>query len=244
MVKMDLKVLFSQLKPSMALKMLLFTAFNKLLNPYGNIFYGFSAEDQVILTLLGYPKKGFYVDVGCNHPVRFSNTFMFYMRGWNGLTLDANSDLIDLHKKIRPKDISVCCAVSDHEKDVVFTKFTDNSMSSISSEFVREFQNAMPIVSEEVVKTRTLSNIFIEHKVPNEFEFLSIDVEGHDFEVLRSVNLAEYKPRLIVLEMRKFSFKDLHSNQICSHLDNNGYKLSAFYNINGFFLRNDLISSD
>ncbi len=241
---MDIKVLFSQLRPWMGLKMLLFTAFNRMLNPYGNIFFGFNAEDQVIQTLLRHPKNGFYVDVGCNHPIRFSNTFIFYMRGWKGLTIDANSELIDLHKKIRPKDISVCCAVSDSEKMVVFTKFKDHSISSISEEYVKEVENAVPIVSEENMKTKTLNSILREHNAPNEFDFLSIDVEGYDFEVLSSINLTQYKPRLIVIEMRKFCFENLRSNNICSYLEKNGYKLIAYYIINGFFIRQDLIPSE
>jgi hypothetical protein len=127
---------------------------------------------------------------------------------------------------------------------VTFTKFEENSISTISSEFLKEVGNSVPIISEEKMKTRTLNSIFHEHNVPKEFEFLSIDVEGHDFEVLTSVNLEEYHPRLIVIEMRKFIFENLQSNRICSHLENNGYKLIAFYNINGFFLRKDLISSE
>lgn len=241
---MNLKVLFSQLRPWMAFKMLCFTASNRILNPCGNVFFGISAEDQVIQTLLGKPIPGYYVDVGCYHPVRFSNTFGFYLRGWRGLTIDANSDYIDLHKKTRPRDTSVCCAVSDSEETVVFTKFSENSISTISPEFVKEVGNAVSVISEEKMKTRTLNSLFLEHHVPDEFDFLSIDVEGQDFEVLCSVDLMKYRPRLIVIEMRKFSFEDLSSNDICCHLAKSGYKLIAYYSINGFFLRRDLISSE
>jgi FkbM family methyltransferase len=235
--RLDINVLFSQLRPFLAIKMLCFTAFNRLLNPYGNIFYGFSAEDQVIQTLLGYPESGFYVDVGSNHPIKFSNTFAFYTRGWKGLTIDANSSLIELHKKVRPKDTNICCAISDSEESVVFTNFSDDSMSSISADFVKEFQDVVPIVSKEIIKTRTLNSILKEHNIPSEFDFLSIDVEGHDFEVITSINLVEYKPKLIVIEMRKFSFEHIRSNNIVAYLEKSGYKLVAYYSLNGFFLR-------
>jgi hypothetical protein len=78
---MNIKVLFSQFRPLMAIKILCFTAINRLLIPQANIFFGISAEDQAIQTLLGKLEIGYYVDVGCNHPVKFSNTFAFYMRG-------------------------------------------------------------------------------------------------------------------------------------------------------------------
>lgn len=236
---MNLKILFTQLKPILALKLLCFTAFNRLLNPYGNTFYGFSAEDQVINTLLQYRKDGYYVDVGCNHPIRFSNTFAFYLRGWRGLTIDANASHVALHKKIRPKDISICCAVSNSEKNVVFTRFVEDSISSISEEFVKECTNT-PIVARELMVTRTLEGIFREHNVPFEFDFLAIDVEGHDFEVLSSISLGVYKPKLIVIEMINFKFENRYQNKICAYLEQNGYELVAYYHFNGFFLRNDM----
>ncbi len=55
---MDLRILFSQLPPWMAVKMLLFTACNRMLNPCGNTFYAIGAEDQVIDSLLGHPNTG------------------------------------------------------------------------------------------------------------------------------------------------------------------------------------------
>lgn len=241
---MNLRTLFSQLRPWMAFKMLCFTASSRVFNPCANAFYAISAEDQVIQTLLGKPKTGYYVDVGCYHPVRFSNTFGFYLRGWKGLTIDANCDYIDLHKKTRPKDTSVCCAVSASEETVVFTQFSESSISTISPEFVKEVGNTVPIVSEKKMKTRTLNSLLLEHQVPDEFDFLSIDVEGHDLEVLRGVELTKYRPRLIVIEMLRFSLKDVASNGICRHLEKSGYRLIAYYNINGFFLREDLVPSE
>jgi FkbM family methyltransferase len=237
---MNLKVLFTQLRPWMAFKMIAFTASSRLFNPYANMYYSFTAEDQVINSLLGDPKTGFYVDVGSYHPIRFSNSFAFYLRGWKGITIDANAQMVDLHRKIRPRDISICSAVSDSEKEVVFTRFSVNSISSISPEFVEEFKKNVPVLSEEIVKTKTLTGIFTEQQVPREFDFLSIDVEGHDLEVLHGLDLAIFRPKLIIIEMRGLNFDHPHSNPVLTHLDLSGYKIVAFYNINGFFLRKDL----
>lgn len=237
---MNLKALFSQLRPWMGVKMLCFTASNRILNPYGHVFFGFSAEDQVIQTLLGYPEMGYYVDVGCNQPVRFSNTFAFYLRGWKGLTIDANFRLVELHRRVRPRDTSICCAVSDTEKTVVFTECQEDLLSSISAESATESRSEVPIASQKKMRTRSLNSIFMEHSVPTEFDFLSIDVEGYDYEVLLGINLAEYRPRMIVIEMKGFRFENLQSDPICTYLKENGYMLVAFYHINGFFMREDL----
>jgi hypothetical protein len=53
----------------------------------------------------------------------FFNSFRFYLSGWKGITIDADDDFINLHKKIHPKDINLHCAVSDSEREVTFTKF-------------------------------------------------------------------------------------------------------------------------
>jgi len=102
----------------------------------------------------------------------------------------------------------------------------------------------MSIISDVKMKTRTLNSLFVEHHVPHEFDFLSIDVEGHDLEVLRGLDLTEYRPRSVVIEMRGFSFEDLSSNDTCCHLEERGYQLVAYYSVNGFFLRRDLASGE
>lgn len=238
---MDFRILFSRLRPLMGLKIILFTACSRLLNPHANIFYGISAEDQVVQTLLKHPKTGYYVDVGCNHPIKFSNTFVLYMRGWKGLTIDADSRMIDLHMRIRPKDVSVCCALSDSEHEVVFTKFEDSSVSSVSPEFTMEMKNSVKVLGEERLQTRTLQSILCENAVPNDFDLLQIDVEGHDYEVLQGIDLNEYRPKLIMVEISKLQIENYTSNKICAYLKENGYDFIAYYNINGFFLRKDLI---
>src|SRR5690554_2751995 len=71
--------------------------------------YAVAGEDKVIEGLLK-PKitqPGFYVDVGCNHPTLFSNTYGLYRKGWRGVCIDANQELIDLYALYRPKDKAV-----------------------------------------------------------------------------------------------------------------------------------------
>lgn len=97
------------------------------------------------------------------------------------------------------------------------------------------------MISVEKLKTRTLQSIFVEYGIPREFELLSIDVEDHDLEVLRSVNLMMYQPRLIVIEMLDFSFENIPANDICAHLARYGYTLVAYNITNGYFLRKELI---
>ena len=91
--------------------------------------------------------------------------------------------------------------------------------------------------------TRTSNSILTEYKTPEKFDFLSIDVEGHDFEVLSSINLLKYRPKLVVVEMRGLP-ENLKSNPIYHHLEKHDYKLIAYYPQNGFFMRKDLITNE
>src|SRR5262249_5075687 len=89
----------------------------KLLNPFAATTYSQFAEDLLIERLLG-PRTGFYVDVGCHHPVRLSNTYLLYVQGWHGVAIDANAAFGPLFAEFRPKDTFMHAAVSNTEEDV------------------------------------------------------------------------------------------------------------------------------
>ena len=78
--------------------------------------YSQNGEDIVLSYLFHDVRDGFYIDVGCNHPVIGNNTFNFYLAGWRSINIDGNQKLIDLYCKDRPGDISLCKLVSDTKK--------------------------------------------------------------------------------------------------------------------------------
>ena len=77
------------------------------------ISYSQFGEDLLLTHLLGYKKaNGFYIDVGCFKPIQFSNTFIFFQRGWSGIATDANPAFEPLWKKVRPRDKFINSGVS------------------------------------------------------------------------------------------------------------------------------------
>ena len=188
------RLLFEQFRVFEALRLLVAEMMVSVCDRNAIVSYSQTGEDRIIRALLAEHKgpygeeKGFYVDVGCNHPTKFSNTFELYKRGWCGISIDANQDLIARHKQIRPAGQSVYAVVSDTEQKKVFTHFKDNLVSSLSSEHVGEWAEKREVAREETVSTVSLSRILEQEEAPQEFDLLSIDVEGHDFEVLRSVD--------------------------------------------------------
>lgn len=75
---------------------------NKLTDPYSISSYSQFGEDRIIEAFFGTQGKGIYVDIGCNHPISYSNTWKLYLRGWNGVCVDPNPYLI---KKSDPKTL-------------------------------------------------------------------------------------------------------------------------------------------
>jgi FkbM family methyltransferase len=229
-----------------AVKFIIFGIFKRFFNPDGIVFYSQMGEDQTIQTLLceKISKGGFYVDIGCNHPVRFSNTFGLYCNGWRGICVDANLDLVNEFKKIRKKDWVLHAAVSDEEKDVNFYVSTLDLASTMDISFVNNEWAKENYELKEMKKMRTVTlNTILgnfsqgEHKhLLDRIDLLSIDAEGHDFNVLRSIDLEKYRPSLIVIEMHEFDKEHPLDNEICQYLALHHYRLAGYHIMNGFFL--------
>ena len=180
---------------------------------------------------------GFYVEVGANHPQYFSNVFALYRRGWRGISIDANESLVRLHRRCRPRDQMVCAAVSNVERRAVFTECDDSLLSSLDPSFVDHLNQRFDgkRLRQRQVTTRTLTSILDNARCPTRFELLSIDVEGHDFEVLSSLDLSRYRPRIVVIEMHEFSFEEAASHPVCGHMRSHGYTLAGHLATNTYF---------
>jgi FkbM family methyltransferase len=247
---------FRQFPFLIALKLSINAMFKRWLNPEAIVWYSQLGEDQYILSLLcdydnfqtNESKGGFYVDVGSNHPIRFSNTFGLYCRGWRGICIEANSNLINKCKKIRKLDWAINAAVSDEEKDVDFYVSTLDLVSTIHPPFLEKEWAEGDFKLKEKVKmhTATLDTILdnfskqTDSHALDHIDLLSIDVEGHDFNVLRSINLNKYRPAIIVIEMIGYDKAHPDQNEICQYLDRFKYDMEGYHMINGFFVAREL----
>jgi FkbM family methyltransferase len=226
---------FKQFNFLQGVRFLLSEICRKVLDRYSISSYSQTGEDRIIQAILGN-EPGFFIDVGCNHPQLCSNTFSLYNRGWKGINIDANANLIDQQKNLRLVDISVCAAISDKEQEVVFTEFVDPFVSSISQSHVEEWRRHRAIKGTKIIKTVTLTAVLTEFKAPSRPDLLCIDVEGHDYEVLTSLDLKRYRPRLIVIEMHGFELNNPNENKIFVSLISSGYKMIGFVIMNGYFI--------
>lgn len=162
--------------------------------------YSAFGEDQVLAKYL--PElNGSYTDVGAAGPIKGSNTYLFYERGWRGITVEPISALIMQHKKFRPADTQIQAYVSNQPGgEIVFYQYVADDFSTNSRERVADLEKV---------------GIFpqLAHKVPNillsELAYkanplmptlLNVDVEGAELSVLMSNNWDLYTPRVIAIE--------------------------------------------
>jgi FkbM family methyltransferase len=222
-----------------AIKFVILKAYRKITRMEMQFAFSQTGEDLLLRKLLGLRKGVFYVDVGSNHPVRYSNTLNMYLDGGMGICIDANKDLVDKFRKIRKRDIVVRAAISDIEEEVTFHISSDDLVSTADTETYEKWSKKWNFEKEEVIKTRTLNSVLDEKLADNQIiDVLSIDVEGYDFKVLRSVDLDVYRPKIIVIEIHDLDLlsSDSTQNDIIKYMSENGYILKHYANINAYFI--------
>lgn len=179
----------------------------------------------MIWSLFQNIESGFYVDVGCYHPVRFSNTFLFHRRGWRGINIDATPGVKELFDQYRPSDINISCAVSATDGEVELATFEEGAVNTLSDRNVpADFGKPKKIR----VQSKTLAEILTRHLLPGQdIEFLSVDVEGIDLEVLRSNDWTRFRPKVVCVEQVGNDIGKLLSLPMCRFMKDTGYVLYA-----------------
>ncbi|HEV3384893.1 MAG TPA: FkbM family methyltransferase [Gemmata sp.] len=170
---------------------------------------GQTGEDMVIRAILNDVDRGFYVDIGAYHPVGFSNTYHFYLRGWRGLNVDASPDAMQLFNRLRPRDINVQACVDEKagvEKD--FHIFDRPALNTITEAGLKAGLVTHGAKLEKTIRlvTRSVNDLLAEHVPADQpIHFLTMDVEGLDNALLQSLDFNRYRPWVICFEDREAS---------------------------------------
>lgn len=146
-------------------------------------------------------------------------------------------------KKKRRKDITICEAISDETREAEFYEFKQTAVNTLDETTISSWKEKWDFVEKRKIKTKTLNQILFElkEKTPNVIDLLSVDVEGHDFNVLQSIDLLKYRPRLIVVEIHNFDLANISENEIYKYLKNVDYQLLGYIMMNAYFLDSKVI---
>jgi FkbM family methyltransferase len=198
--------------------------------------YSQYAEDLIIQSFFSRKlNNGRYVDVGCHHPRRGSNTYGLYRKGWSGILIDLEKTKVLANQLSRRRDKVMLAAVSDTEEWMEI--FSDKAYSTNTS--IRKNQISNNEQSIGHIKTQTLTNILNEQNFQKKFELLSIDVEGVDLQVLKGLDLKFYQPQIICIE--NWNSKDgvlaILNSEIHQYLNDQSYELMAFSGLSTIYQR-------
>ena len=193
--------------------------------------YSLFQEDLFIQNYFKNKSKGFYIDVGCYHPLDGNNTNLLHKKGWNGINLDINFYSIELFNFLRKKDVNIHSGISKKKDELtMYYRKEINMLNTLDEKIAKiHFRNGF---KKRNVQVNTL-NFFISRyfKKLKKIDFLNIDVEGVELNVLKSLNFKQYKPQLICVEihnsknMYDTNYDYLKSNDIYKYLINKKYKI-------------------
>ena len=191
------------------------------------ISYSYGGIDSLVCNIFKNNVKGFYVDIGCGHPVKNNNTYLLNKKGWHGINIDLDNENIDLFDIYRPSDLNISTAISDKigEEDLFF--YHSKSALNTIDKKTANYQKA-EVSNIKKIKTTTLNNILNNSKYNNlEIDFLSIDIEGSEFLALKNFDFNKYNPKVIVVEYLDLSLPalEIKNLNINSAINSDIYKL-------------------
>lgn len=198
-----------------------------------NISFSKSGDDIQLMKLINDQKPGTYVDIGCWHPVKASNSYYFYVRGWRGICIDPNPELESLYKSLRPKDNFINAGIGESRTSLEYFMLEESSMNTFSKDFLKKNNLESKIIKKINVPLYSLKEILeVNLEEGERLDFFDIDVEGFDLEVLKTNDWAKYRPKVIVIET-DISIKDDINSKIVKYLELQNYRLIGKSIING-----------
>lgn len=207
---------------------------------FASISFSQEGEDMILSKLFEEKEKGFFIDIGAHHPIRFSNTYKLYLNGWRGINIDAMPNSMNLFKKYRKEDINLEIPISKVSKTMPFYTYNEPALNTFSEELAKERGEAKQIYNLE---TKTLSEVLDQYMPKNiqKIDFMSIDVEGLDFEVLESNDWAKYKPTVILIESLSTAknISDSLNSEVAHYLYAKNYSLYSKSDKTLFFMLNE-----
>jgi FkbM family methyltransferase len=203
----------------------------------GNLCFAQDGEDLILDRLLQGQQDGFFVDVGAHHPVRFSNTYLFYKRGWRGINIDAEPGSMKSFNRHRSRDINVECGVAAQSGQLIYYRFNEPALNTFEPvEAERKNRPPYLLVEKVLVPVRPLGDLLSECLPPGQLiDFLTVDVEGKDLEVLESNDWDRFRPRFVLAETLRMELEDVAKCPTARLMARHGYRpIAKAYNTTFF----------
>jgi FkbM family methyltransferase len=219
--------------------------FSKL-NKFKNISYSQSGEDLIVKYIfdsIGIKTPSF-IDVGAHHPYYLSNTALFYENGCRGINIEPDPKLFINFNKDRKLDINLNIGISDKKGELDFYIISSPTLNTFSKVVAENYVHEGSYVINKIqkIKVETIRNLINKYSRGKFPEFLSLDAEGVDEIIIKSIEFNNNYPIVICIETLSFSTtgRGIKNISLINYITSEGYLVYADTNINTIFVRRDV----
>jgi FkbM family methyltransferase len=181
-----------------------------------------------------------YIDIGAHHPRYYNNTYLFYRQGARGVNVEPDPALHAGLRRGRPRDVNLNIGIGAREAELDFYVMSSRTLNTFSASEARKYveQHGLRIVDTRRIKVQTFAQAVDTHlgRTP---DLVSLDVEGLDLDILRSIDYSRHRPHVFCVETISYAAGDgsgVKSPEIHALMLENGYRLYADTYINSIYV--------
>ena len=185
-----------------------------------------------------------YMDIGAHYPLYLSNTAIFHKRGDTGINIEPDPSLFSPFLTTRKNDINLNIGVAAESSTLDFYIMSEATMNTFSHEEAHRLvsEESFTIRKVEKIRVSSIEDILRDHWEGDQFpDFLSLDVEGLDEIILKTIDFEKHRPIVICLETISYSEtgNGVKNQDVIQFLQDKGYMLYADTYINSIFVLRD-----
>lgn len=228
----------------MKMSWILYRAIEKIRNRAGIDYkksYSQCGEDLIIRHIfdaLRIPAPT-YLDIGAYNPSFLNNTRIFYENGSHGVNVEPDPSLIVAFQKQRPRDVNLNIGIAEKKGELPFYVMSTRTLNTFSEEYAKSAERGGSIKIEQVVNIPVLEvNDVIKNNFSEPPDLISLDVEGLDLAILRSLDFSLYRSKVFCVETITFSENRQGKKilEIAQLMNDEGYFVYADTNVNTLFV--------
>jgi FkbM family methyltransferase len=208
------------------------------------ISYSQSGEDLIIdfFFTARQVDKPSYIDIGAYHPYKISNTALFYEKGARGIVIEPNPDGFEKFTKYRPEDINLNIGIGSEESVLLYYSMDSATLNTFSEEEAKRYeaQGSAHIKKVIEVQVQPLISILKQHNNGVFPDFLSLDVEGWDYQILESLKDLQTTPKLICVETYSYTEGHIYKERFDNLMKELGYVIYGTTTINTIYVKKEL----